>query len=170
MQKFPGFDIRQALIDSAQSYFDLLNCDVVLRSPNFIERDGYLLRFFETNFLHLTGVRTRLSKEDFYHKCYDGTIQRSDYSLGPGHEKRTIKRKLKKLINIGSYFKSELMVQESFVKNHVVCRVATSDGECTIGFADAKYYLRPQSLLANNHLDQNKPIIRLIPIIKSKSR
>ena len=56
--------------------------------------------------------------------------------------------------------------KETFIKNQIVCRIATSDGKCTIGFVDAKYYLRPKTILANNHLDKNKLIIKVVPIIK----
>ena len=160
------FNIKQALIESAQSYFRLLNKNVILASPSFIEHDSYLLRFFRTNFLHLTGLKTSLSTEEFFLKCFAGTILESDYSLGPNNDRNTVKRKLKNLVNIGEFFKGEVMVQETFIKNQIVCRIATCDGKCTLGFVDAKYYLRPKTILANNHLDSNRPIIRVVPIIK----
>ena len=160
------FDIKQALIESSQSYFELLNKCIVLVSPDFSEQNSYTLKFFRTNFLHLTGLKTSLSTEEFFLRCYAGTILESDYSLGPNNDRKTVKRKLKNLVNIGEFFKTEIMVQESFIKNQIVCRIATCDGKCTIGFVDAKYYLRPKTILANNHLDADKPIIKVVPIIK----
>lgn len=109
-----------------------------------------------------------MSTEDFFLKCYAGTIIESDYSLGPNNDRKTVKRKLKNLISIGDFFKNEIMVQEAFIKNQIVCKIATSDGKCTLGFMDAKYYLRPKTILANNHLDENKPIYRVTPIIKKR--
>ena len=162
------FNIKQALIDSAQSYFKLLNCDIIIKSTNFVQSNSYILKFFKTNFLHLTGLKTSLSTEDFFLKCYAGTIVESDYSLGPNNDRKTVKRKLKNLINIGDFFKNEIMVQETFIKNQIVCKIATSDGKCTLGFVDAKYYLRPKTILANNHLDESKPIYRVTPIIKKR--
>ena len=72
------------------------------------------------------------------------------------------------MISIGDFFKNEIMVQETFIKNQIVCKIATSDGKCTLGFVDAKYYLRPKTILANNHLDKSKPIYRVTPIIKKR--
>ena len=160
------FDIKQALIDSAQSYFLLLNNEVIIKSSDFVNCKEYKLRFFETNFLHLTGLKTALTTKEFYDRCYAGTILESDYSLGPNNDRKTVKRKLKNLVSVGQFFKETIMVQEAFVKNQIICRIATSDGKCTIGFVDAKNYLRPKTILANNHLDQNRPIYNVQPIIK----
>ena len=160
------FNIKQALIDSAQSYFLLLKNELIIRSKRFVNSSEYKLRFFETNFLHLTGLKTTLTSKEFYDRCYTGTILESDYSLGLNNDRKTVKRKLKNLVNIGLFFKQEIMVQETFIKNQIVCRIATSDGKCTIGFVDAKYYLRPKTILANNHLDQKQPIYNVVPIIK----
>ena len=160
------FDVKQALIDSAQSYFALLDHEIILQSNEFVEKNKYILKFFKTNFLHLTGLETSLSTEEFFDKCYLGTILEGDYNYGLSNDRSTVKRKLKNLINIGQMFNQTLFVQESFIKNQIVCRIATSDGKCTIGFVDAKYYLRPKTILANNHLDSTKPIYEVKPIIK----
>lgn len=161
------FDIRKALIASAQSYFVLLDKEITLYSNLFKAKRMYKLKFFETNFLHLTGLTTTLSSMEFFNKCLSGVIQDNEYCLGPKYDRRTIKRKLKHLVNIGQFFAQEIMVQESFVKNKIVCRVATSDGECTVGFVDGKYYLRPQTILANNHLNPSEPIYYVLPIINT---
>lgn len=160
------FNIKQALIDSAQSYFSLIDNEIILESECFVNCNIYKLRFFETNFLHLTGLKTPLAPKDFYDKCLAGTILESDYNLGPNNDRKTVKRKLKNLVNIGQFFKKEIMIQETFIKNQIVCRIATCDGKCTIGFANAKYYLRPKTILANNHLDQTRPIYKLLPSIR----
>ncbi len=160
------FNIKKALIDSAQSYFSLLKNEVIIKSNSFENSNEYILRFFETNFLHLTGLKTSLSTKEFFDRCLAGTVLENDYCLGPNNDRKTVKRKLKNLVNIGQFFKEEIMVQETFIKNKVVCRIATSDGSCTIGFVDAKFYLRPKTILANNHLDQNRPIFRVVPIIQ----
>lgn len=161
------FNIKKALIDSAQSYFTLLNSETIIESDNFINCSSYKLRSFETNFLHLIGLHTALTPKEFFCKSYAGSISENDYCLGPNNDRKTVKRKLKNLINIGGFFKQEIMVQEAFAKNQVVCRIATSDGKCTIVFVDAKFYLRPKTILVNNHLDRNSPIYNVIPIIKA---
>lgn len=161
------FDIKQHLIDSAQSYFKLLNIYVVIECKEFINQEKYMLRFFKDGFLHLTGLETKLSKNDFFEKCLTGTIEASDFSYGPKRDKKTVKRKLKALLNISPMFMKKIMVQEFFNKNKIECKIATSDGKCTIGFVDAKKYLRPKTILANNHLDANKPIYNVKPVFVS---
>ena len=162
------FNIKQALIDSARSYFNLLDKEVVIQSDQFIEEKIHRLRFFDTNFLHLTGLKTNLTTKEFFLRCYLGTIAENDYSFGFKNDRNTIKRKLKNLVNIEFFFKTKIMVQEYFIKNHISCRIATSDGKCTLGFVDAKYYLRPKTILANNHLDMKRSIIIISPLIIKK--
>ena len=53
----------------ATEYSKLLGIDFVLISDKFQNRDKYVLRFYEGNFLHLTGVETSLPAKDFFVKC-----------------------------------------------------------------------------------------------------
>lgn len=159
------FDFKQHLIDSAQSYFKLLNIAVVIECNDFVNQKRYILRFFKDGFLHLTGLETDLSKNEFYEKCFSGTIATSDFYFGSRSDKKTVKRKLKSLKNIYDIFTKDIFVQESFIKNKIECKIATSDGRCTIGFVDARQYLRPKTILANNHLDINKPIYIVKPFL-----
>ena len=119
------------------------------------------MRFFETNFLHLSGVETNLSPKDFYEKCFSGQIGYDEFWESPKKNKSTIKKKLIHLVSIDSFFDAELFVQEEFEKGLVRCFVATSNGQCTLGFVDAKYYVRPNTILDNNHLDPTKPILKI---------
>lgn len=158
------FDVKKSLIVSAQSYFKLLNISVVIECNDFVNQQKYVLRFFKDGFLHLTGLQTSLSKITFFEKCLSGTIEFDDFSYGPKRDKKTVKRKLKALSNIYDMFSKKLLAQESFLKNKIECKIATSDGKCTIGFVDAKKYLRPKTILANNHLDAKKPIYYVKPV------
>ena len=80
--------------------------------------------------------------------------------------KSTIKKKLSHLVSIDTFFDNEILIQEDFEKGLVRCYVATSNGKCTLGFVDAKYYVRPNTILANNHLDQSKPILTIRASVK----
>lgn len=75
------------------------------------------------------------------------------------------KKKLSHLVSIDSFFDAEILVQEDFEKGLVRCFVATSNGQCTLGFVDAKYYVRPNTILASNHLDSDKPIHRAMATV-----
>lgn len=83
----------------------------------------------------------------------------------PKKNKSTIKKKLSHLVSIDSFFDAEILVQEDFEKGLVRCFVATSNGQCTLGFVDAKYYVRPNTILASNHLNSDKPILRVMATI-----
>ena len=49
--------IRNRLIDSAKKYNTLLGKKIVIASESFYVKKVYVIRFYETNFLHLTGVK-----------------------------------------------------------------------------------------------------------------
>ena len=71
--------VRNRLIESARKYHSLLNKKIVISSKSFIYKKEYILRFYETNFLHLTGVITTLCPLVFFNKCSDGTITYDDF-------------------------------------------------------------------------------------------
>lgn len=138
-----------------------------MESDAFVRQKRYVMRFFETNFLHLSGVETKLSPRDFYFKCLSGQIDYDDFWDSPMKNKSTIKKKLAHLVSIDSFFDGELSVQEDFKKGLVRCFVATSNGQCTLGFVDAKYYVRPNTILASNRLDPAKPILKVQAFVES---
>ena len=115
------------------------------------------------NFLHLTGVETNLQSKEFYDKCVSGCINADDFWDSPKKNKSTIRKKLAHLVHVDSYFEQEFLVQEDFAKNTIRCIVATTDGKCTIGFIDARYYAAPNTILDKNCLDPTKPIVRVKP-------
>lgn len=154
------------LIIAAKSYHELINSMIVLKSEDFLAQKTYNLCFDKTNFLHLTGVLTDLSPLDFYEKCYKGIIKDEDYYYNDFNNKNMIKSKMINLVQINKFFKQEIMVQEEFRKNNIFCKIATADNECTIGFIGSFLKLYPKTLLKNNHLNRDKNVILVMPIIK----
>ena len=152
--------IRNKLIQSAQKYSKLLNKEIRIESSSFENTNLYIIRFFKTNFLHLTGVSTKLTPEQFFNRCLHGLLTENDFEFSGGKEQKGLVRlKMKHLPHIDSFFDSDLLVQENFEKGSVKCLIATSDGRCTIGFVDAKYHVRPKTILDKNHLKKDKKII-----------
>ena len=159
--------VKNQLIESAKKYNSLIGKRVVLVSNDFVMKKEYVIRFYETNFLHLTVVRTNLSTIDFYNKCFKGKLSFDDFDCDSnGQLKGLVRLKMRNLINIDSFFIQEIEVQEDFEKGSIKCLLGASDNKCTIGFVDAKYCVRPKTILDKNHLDKNKPIIKVTPIIK----
>lgn len=159
-------NILPQLIAAAENYSRLIQKTIILESGQFQFQSRYLLKFTETNFLHLTGMISSLNAKDFFARCLTRTIGMDDFSYNETKHKTNIKNKLRCLASITERFDGELMVQEQFVKNRIVCKIATADESFTIGFADGHYCVYPKTILSKNHLDPEKPIVRLKPSIK----
>ena len=152
---------RQQLIQAANAYARLLGKVFVLESSSFTNRLRYSLRFFPTNFLHLTGVETNLSSSVFFAKCLSDQISFGEFWDSRRKNKSTIRKKLRNLINVDRIFETDVLVQEDFSKNTIRCVIATTDGRCTIGFVDNRHYVVPNTILDSNHLDPSKPILKI---------
>lgn len=127
--------IQSKLIIAAKEYSKLIGVDFVIKSNDFKYRNEYLLRFHKDNFLHLTGINTKLKAAEFYDKCFDGSIILEHFDCDSSEElKGKVREKLRNLISIGNFFDEELIFQEMFEKNRVQCKIASSDGKYTIGF------------------------------------
>lgn len=44
-------------------------------------KEFYIVSAHEDNYLHLTGLHTSLSAENFFNKCYTGTLDESDFDF-----------------------------------------------------------------------------------------
>ena len=160
--------IKEKLTLAANNYSKLINKKIIIASNDFEYAESYVIRFYKTNFLHLTGVKTELSAEHFFEKCLAGSLFEEEFDCDSTDQRKGLVRlKMKHLININTFFNQLLMVQENYGKNAIKCVVATSDGKCTIGFADAKYCVRPKTILDKNHLKKDQKIINVTPNIKS---
>lgn len=159
-------NVRQQLLVAAQEYFTLLNKIIIIESNDFTYQKRYLIKFNKSNFLHLTGVISNLNGDDFFSKCYDSSITIDDFDYDEVKNKTNIKNELRCLIAISSMFDKELLAQEQFAKNRVVCKLATSDGSFTIGFTGGAYCVYPKTVLYKNRLNKEQPIIRVRPSCK----
>ena len=159
--------IKNKLVQAANDYSNLLDKKITLASVDFEYAESYTIRFFKTNFLHLTGVKTFLSTELFFERCLTGTISEDDFDCDSTPERKGIVRsKMRHLPFISSFFKQEVLVQKKNKKGAIKCLIASSDGKCTLGFADAKYYVRPKTILDKNHLNKEKKIVSVVPNIQ----
>ena len=144
----------ELLILGAKEYSKLLGFDFILASSFFKNREKYVLRFYEGNFLHLTGVLTNLTPKDFFLKCFDGSITIDDFDCDSSLSlKGTVRQKLSHLSHISSFFDSGVRCQETFIKGKVQCIIATSDGKYTLGFTGGKGPLNPLTLLHKDMLN-----------------
>lgn len=146
--------------------------DYLIFSDAFHNQPYYIISAEKSNYLHLIGVSTNLSPNEFFEKCFNGTLCESDFELSShGHDakesKGSIRRKIKALPYIDKLISCSSLIEENFQKNAVSCAIASSDGLCTLGFA-ATPKARPKTLLIGNELNISKA--SSIKIILKKSR
>lgn len=153
--------VVQTAVDQARQYKDVfVDFEYLLCSKAFVKQDYYILAADTSNYRHLIGVNTSVSAEDFFTKCIDGTLQESDFDfIKSGRTEREIKgsvrRKIKSLPFFTSMIGKDLVVQEDYVKNGVLCSLATTDCNVTVGFINSQKS-RPKTLLWGDSLDWDK--------------
>ena len=150
----------------AGEYKKLLQKEITLACDDFLINKEYKIRFYETNFLHLTGVKTNLSPLTFFEKCYYHEIKIEDIKNLDKIRKNLIKDKLSVLMDLSKFFNKNISAQENYSRNLISCAIATSDGVRTIGFCKAGPIYAPKTLLKRNKLNTDLPIYTVNPKIK----
>ena len=150
----------EALFDCALACSELLPFDCKITSSEFKERQEYSIRFHEGNFLHLTGLRTKLSASDFYKKAISRELRLNDFDCSSNHSLKGIVRiKIRNLRSINTFFDDCLCVQEKLEHGKVHCLIASSNGKYKIGFTGG-IRLNPMTLLNKNQIDPSKAVAK----------
>ena len=159
--------VREKLIIAANDYNKLVGVDFFVKSKDFKTKSAYLLRFHKDNFLHLTGVLTNLKANDFFEKCLSGELSFNDFDCDSNKEiKGKAREKLKHLVTIGSFFDRELVFQEDYEKNTVKCKIASSDGNFTLGFKSIKDLINVPLTILNRNQIKEEFAIKNVEIVK----
>lgn len=151
--------VRQAAIEGAKAYKEnFIDNEYLLCSKAFHEKRYYIAKADKGNYLHLLGIHTELSAEEFFLKCYDGSLVEDDFDFTKKNQpeksvKGSVRQKIKVLPDMLKMYDRELIAQEDFKKNRVECAFATAEDTHTLGYAAAG---RPKSLLQKNELDEDK--------------
>lgn len=161
--------VKREIIAAAKDYKRyFVDYDYLLYSKDFRYQRCYFISAKEDNFLHLTGVHTHLSAQQFFEKCLDDTLTEDDFDIGDKMQKGSIRRKISVLTQAMSLFSGhQIYVEEQFRKNRISCSFAsaTSDNICTIGFTKTKLS-KPQTVLKGNFL---KEPVAVDLLLKKKS-
>lgn len=165
-------NVINGLFECSKSYLELMRNIYAIHSFEFVFHERYIFRFYKRNFLHLTGVDTSLSAEDFFDRCLNETLLPNDFDC---ESTRELKSKVKDKLSVFPFLKNTFMggkaieAQERFSRGHVQCALATSDGILTVCF-DGKEALWPKSLQKKNRLSKGMTVsvsdIEIIPIAK----
>ena len=72
--------VKETVIHNAYSYKKYYtDYEYLLCSKAFIKNEYYIVAAYEDNYLHLTGLHTKLDAATFFEKCYKGTLEESDF-------------------------------------------------------------------------------------------
>lgn len=164
--------VKNVAISEADAYQKIyVENTYLIFSTQFINNDYYILSAEQDNYLHLIGVNTDLSAKEFFKKSKLGTLKDNDFNfIKINQDEKNVKGSVRRKINClpklkTLFFSNSLFFEENFKKNSVVCALAASDQEITLGFTHGKKS-RPKTLLKGNEL--KKPIE--IDLILSKKR
>lgn len=153
--------VKNIAITEAKNYKrNYIDVEYLVCSKAFKNKDYYILDAKEDNYQHLIGVNSLIKPQEFFDKCYNGTLEEGDFDFfkrGQSEKsvKGSVREKIKILPNAMKLFSQNIKVEEAFSKNRVLCSFATSDNKCTLGFIDA-IKSRPMTLLKGNKLNINK--------------
>lgn len=149
--------VRQVAISEASHYKRVfIDYDYLICCKNFSSKKYYIITSEEDNYAHLLGVDILCSPKDFFNKCITGKLVEGDFDFLKKRQKEndvkgTVRRKINSLDKMKSIFDGKIFIEESFMKNNVVCAIAATDLRITIGFSSGdKSY--PKTLLKGNEL------------------
>ena len=145
MEEMKSFQerVKDTVTEYAKQYKDyFVDYDYLICSNAFKHSDYYIVQAHETNFKHLTGLSSEISAGEFFEKCYNGTLEESDFTISKKgvsdkNAKGTVRRKIKALPGIIGIFNSNTIVEEDYNHNSIKCSFIAGDSQTTIGFTKA---------------------------------
>lgn len=142
---------------AAEKYKKLLGKNFVIESKDFKNRERYILRFYEGNFLHLAGVKTKIKPSIFFEKALTNQLTIDDFDCDSTKEiKGYTQEKIPHLLDIDMFFSKNLEIQENYTRGKVFCLIAASEGKFTLGFTGGAGALNRMTLLNRNIINHNK--------------
>ena len=150
-------NVLSAICIGAQKYKDVfLDYEYKISSKGFSLKEFYIISASKSNFLHLTGVNTSLSAEQFFDKALNNTLTENDFNfIKKGQTEKMVKgsvrRKVRFLSCLDKLLSLSTLVEENFVKNKIICTFAASENSFTLGFISVPL-CRPKTLLKGNEL------------------
>lgn len=153
--------VKETVIQNAFSYKRyFVDYEYLLCSAAFVKNEYYIVSAYEDNYLHLTGLHTRLDAATFFEKCYKGTLEENDFDFcksgqNESEVKGSVRRKINSLSSIIDMFNVGTSVEEDFEKNRIRCALAAGNVSATLGFVVAGK-AKPMTLLKGNELNSAK--------------
>lgn len=164
------YDKKKALeiiVEAAKQY------DKWLKSNHFLifyqkgkEQDFVEVGFRDLNFLHFTGIKTKLSAQRFYSLCIDGKLSEKDFDLdtkGKAQQKLMVLPFLHELLYhncmIGDFINSGILIKSDYF-------VGDTKAVLSVGFRSGKTVDMPVTLYKENVKKLIKPVCKVLAIFK----
>ena len=131
------------------------------RNQEFVE-----IGFRDLNFLHLTGVKTKLSAQRFFSLCIDGKLSEKDFEMdakGKAQQKLMVLPYLHELLYhkcmIGDFINSGVLIRSDYF-------VGDTKAVLSVGFRYGKTVDMPINLYKENVKKLIKPACKVLAIFK----
>ena len=155
----PSFkqNVLIAICNGAQKYKDVfLDYEYEVFSKSFKTNKPYIISATKSNFLHLTGVNTNLTANQFFDKALNNTLTESDFDFNKkGQTEKIVKGSVRRKANVKTvyidFFSEIIYTFLSFNKNKII-NLHIRTGAST---NDQRY----------NH-EQNKKLFHHKPLLK----
>ena len=164
------YDKKKALeiiVEAAKQY------DKWLKSNHFLifyqkgkEQDFVEVGFRDLNFLHFTGIKTKLSAQRFFSLCIDGKLSEKDFDLdtkGKAQQKLMVLPFLHELLYhncmIGDFINSGVLIKSDYF-------VGDTKAVLSVGFRSGKTVDMPVTLYKENVKKLIKPVCKVLAIFK----
>lgn len=164
------YDKKKALeiiVEAAKQY------DKWLKSNHFLifyqkgkEQDFVEVGFRDLNFLHLTGIKTKLSAQRFFSLCIDGKLSEKDFDLdtkGKAQQKLMVLPFLHELLYhncmIGDFINSGVLIKSDYF-------VGDTKAVLSVGFRSGKTVDMPVTLYKENVKKLIKLVCKVLAIFK----
>ena len=149
-------NIRRQIINAAQIYSNELAGKVFMYVYG---KEYFEVMFLTDRFLHLTGVETALSAQDFYKKAKKGILEVNQFFFTESHPMGVVKKKLPCLSRLPELTKSMICIVKKMNTVSITYTIGLTNLEFTLGLTENTdktgkkindYYV-PRSLRVKDH-------------------
>ena len=165
MKKYTKQEILKIILLVAKEYDAKLNdkhFKIAYQKGKNIEET--VVGFRDMNFLHLTGVKTKLSAQQFYEACINGKLSERDFEVdnkGKVQQKIAVLPYLPKLLYgrcmIGDFINSGIMIRANYF-------VGDTRAIVSVGFKSGKTADIPVTLYNEDVRKLSKPTCKVLEI------
>lgn len=165
MAKYDKKTALQIIVNAAKEYeLKLNNKHFLIVYQEESEAKNVCVGFRDMNFLHMTGVKTRLAAQQFYSACLDGKLSENDFEID---DKGKVQQKLMVLPCLSELLYNNCMIG-NFINSGIYIRadyfVGNTKAVLSVGFRIGKSIDFPVSLYNEDVRKLSQPTNKVLAI------